>query len=216
MPARSGFAPDSVSREKVVRRGLDLTPEAAMPTPARVPGHGGRYRFREYEPHDRKVVGILRAIAHHEEPTEEWGKPPSDAVRHITVVVADCEENHRVVAAARVIANDDRVAHLQFVSVEEERRGIGLGGALLDWIETASRDEWGHRVVELEVERHNSRAMTFYERKGYAHREDYSAVARVCSENPMVRRMLGPPRVLRFVKSLKHASDENPSAGASA
>ena len=90
-----------------------------MPTPARVPGHGGRYRFREYEPRDRKVVGILRAIAHHEEPTEEWGKPPSDAVRHITVVVADCEENHRVVAAARVIANDDRVAHLQFVSVEE-------------------------------------------------------------------------------------------------
>ena len=187
-----------------------------MPTPARVPGHGGRYRFREYEPRDRKVVGILRAIAHHEEPTEEWGKPPSDAVRHITVVVTDGEENHRVVAAARVIANDDRVAHLQFVCVEEERQGIGLGGALLDWIETASRDEWGHRVVELEVERHNSRAMALYERRGYAHREDNSAVARVWSENPMIRRLLGPPRVLRFVKSLEPASDENRSAGASA
>ena len=77
-----------------------------MPVPARVPGHDGRYRFREYEPRDRKVLGVLRAVAHDEPPSEAWGKPPADEVVHRTVVLCDEQERGRVVGAARGMAQD--------------------------------------------------------------------------------------------------------------
>lgn len=98
-----------------------------MPASTPFPGYDGRFTYRPYEPRDKKVVGILRAIAHHEEPNETWEKPPSDKITHHTVVVEDANENSRVVAAARIIVTEPRLAHLQFVCVEKERRGqVGL------------------------------------------------------------------------------------------
>ena len=179
-----------------------------MPVPARVPGHDGRYRFREYEPRDRKVLGILRAVAHDEPPSEAWGKPPADEVVHRTVVLVDEHERGRGVGAARVIQQDDtRVAHLQFVCVEDGRRGLGLGTALVRWSEVIGR-EFGARKTELEVDRENVAARRLYERLGYAHEVDASAAARAWAENPLIRRVLGPPRVLKFVKDISESEGE--------
>ena len=179
-----------------------------MPVPARVPGHDGRYRFREYEPRDRKVLGILRAVAHDEPPSEAWGKPPADEVVHRTVVLVDEHERGRVVGAARVIQQDDtRVAHLQFVCVEDGRRGLGLGTALVRWSEVIG-GEFGARKTELEVDRENVAARRLYERLGYAHEVDASAAARAWAENPLIRRVLGPPRVLKFVKDISESEGE--------
>jgi len=118
-----------------------------------LPGDG-RFELRAYEPRDKKAVGILRAVAHHEEPTPEWEKPPSDALPHHTVVVAEVQEGEargRVVAAARIIVTEPHLAHLQFMCVEEGLRGRGLGSALLRWVDLTSRDACGARHVELEV-----------------------------------------------------------------
>lgn len=179
---------------------------AGMPVPARVPGHGGRYRFREYEPVDRKVLGILRAVAHDEPPTEAWGKPPHQSIVHRTVVVTDELERGRVIGAARVISQDDtdfpRVAHLQFVCVEEDKRGNGLGSALVRWTETVSDEQFRASLLELEVDRKNTRAIALYEKLGYQQQQETSAASKAWSENPVIRRMLGPPRVLRFVKAI--------------
>ena len=61
----------------------------------------GRFKYREFEMRDKKVVGVLRAIAHHEEPTPEWEKLPSDKLYswHKTQVVEDTVEK-RVVGRA--------------------------------------------------------------------------------------------------------------------
>ena len=188
-----------------------------MPVPARVPGHDGRYRFREYEPRDRKVLGILRAVAHDEPPSEAWGKPPAEEVVHRTVVLCDEQERGRVVGAARVIAQDgNRVAHLQFVCVEDGRRGLGLGTALVRWSEVIGRESFGARKAEMEVDRENARARRLYQRLGYALEVDASAAARAWAENPTIRRMLGPPRVLKFVKDISDTSAGETEARAAA
>ena len=175
-----------------------------MPVPARVPGHGGRYRFREYKPRDRKVLAILRAIAHDEPPTEAWGKPPADSILHRTVVLTDEEERGRVIGAARVLAGTEteRVAHLQFVCIEDVYRDQGLGTALVHWTEVIAGETFGSRHVELEVDRNNERALSLYARLGYLHKQDASAASKAWTENKTIRRMLGPPRVMRFVKDL--------------
>jgi ribosomal protein S18 acetylase RimI-like enzyme len=168
-----------------------------------VPGHDGRYRFREYEPRDRKVLSILRAVAHDEPHTDAWGKPPASGVVHRTVVLCDEQERGRVIGAARVIAQDaTRIAHLQFVCVEDGKRGLGLGTALVRWTEVTGKESFSARKVELEVDRSNEKARRLYERMGYALEIDSSVAARAWSANPTMRRMLGPPRVLRLVKDL--------------
>ena len=188
-----------------------------MPVPARVPGHDGRYRFREYEPRDRKVLGVLRAVAHDEPPSEAWGKPPADEVVHRTVVLCDEQERGRVVGAARVIQQDDtRVSHLQFVCVEDGRRGRGLGTALVRWSEVVGREIFGARKAEMEVDRENQAARRLYERLGYAHEVDASAAARAWAENPLIRRMLGPPRVLKLVKDISESEGEAAAGTAAA
>ena len=188
-----------------------------MPVPARVPGHDGRYRFREYEPRDRKVLGVLRAVAHDEPPSEAWGKPPAEEVVHRTVVLCDEQERGRVVGAARVIAQDgNRVAHLQFVCVEDGRRGLGLGTALVRWSEVIGRESFGARKAEMEVDRENEGAIRLYRRLGYAHEADASAASRAWAENPLIRRMLGPPRVLKFVKDISESEGEAAAATSAA
>lgn len=190
---------------KVYQRHEEEEKESGMlrgaPIDIDLPGDG-RFKFREYEPRDKKVVGILRAIAHHEEPTPEWEKPPSDKLTHHTVVVEDTHENSRVVAAARVIVTEPRLSHLQFVCVEEERRGLGLGTALLRWVDDTSWERCGAWAVELEVEAHNARAQELYGRQGYSHVPEHSAAERAWFSNPAIRRMLGAPKVLRYVKNL--------------
>ena len=68
----------------------------------------------------------------------------------------------------RVCGRAQRLAHLQFVCVEEGRRGQGLGAALLRWADQCSRDECGAWQVELEVDRTNERAQALYTRHGRA------------------------------------------------
>jgi ribosomal protein S18 acetylase RimI-like enzyme len=178
-----------------------------------VAGHDGRYAIRPYEPRDRNVVGLLRALAHDEDPDNgDWGKPPHPSVTHRTAVLTDATENARVVGAARVICDGARTAHLQFICVEEERRGLGLGGALLAWVEAIAAEAFGAREVELEVDRSNDHAQAVYRKRGYAHEEETSAANRAWSENPTIRRVLGPPRVQRFVKRL----DRGPAASSRA
>jgi len=118
------------------------------------------------------------------------------------VVVEDAWERGRVVAAARLVNTEQRLAHLQFVCVEEGRRGQGLGAALLRWADHCSRQECGAWQVELEVERTNERAQALYTRHGYAHVPEFSAASRAWFNNPAIRRMLGAPKVMRFVKDL--------------
>ena len=145
----------------------------------------------------------LSARSRDEDPDKgDWGKPPHPSVTHRTAVLTDATENARVVGAARVICDGARTAHLQFICVEEERRGLGLGGALLAWVEAIAAEAFGAREVELEVDRSNDHAQAVYRKRGYAHEEETSAANRAWSENPTIRRVLGPPRVQRFVKRL--------------
>ena len=85
-----------------------------------------------------------------------------------------------------------RVAHLQFVCVEDGRRGLGLGTALVRWSEVIGRESFGARKAEMEVDRENAGAIRLYERLGYAREADASAAARAWADNPLIRRMLGP------------------------
>ena len=53
-----------------------------------------------------------------------------------------------------------------------------------------------------QVDRGNVRAQELYARNGYAHTPEHSAAARAWFDNPAIRRMLGAPRVLRYLKPL--------------
>jgi hypothetical protein len=55
-----------------------------------------------------------------------------------------------------------------------------------------------------------------YERLGYALEVDASAAARAWAENPTIRRMLGPPRVLKLVKDISDTSAGETEARAAA
>ena len=180
-----------------------MTADVLDPKTTREWGASGRFAFRPYEPRDKQAVGVLRAIAHHEEPTPAWEKPPSDKLTHHTVVVEDTHAGGRVVAAARIILTEPRMSHLQFVCVEEVLRGQGLGTALLRWADQTSVEACGAWAVELEVARENDRAQRLYARHGYVHAPEQSAAERAWANNPAIRRMLGAPKVLRYVKSLR-------------
>ena len=68
----------------------------------------------------------------------------------------------------------------------------------------------------MEVDRENAGARRLYERLGYALEVDASAAARAWAENPTIRRMLGPPRVLKFVKDISDTSAGETEARAAA
>ena len=59
-----------------------------------------------------------------------------------------------------------------------------------------------------EVERHNARAQELYARHGYTHDSEQSAAERAWFNNPAIRRMLGAPKVLRYVKNLPRKTEE--------
>jgi GNAT superfamily N-acetyltransferase len=66
---------------------------------------------------------------------------------------------------------DKKSALLSKIYVKKERRGTGLGRALLDFAETRSA-ELGCGELWLTVNRHNAGSIAFYERRGFRKTND--------------------------------------------
>lgn len=104
----------------------------------------------------------------------------------INVVVA---RMHGQRAGFAVMRYDDEDAHLWLFAVEPRWRRLGIGSALLDWLEATVRAA-GIVSIHLEARLRNEEGRAFYRRLGYVERE------------LVPRRYLGVEDGIRLVKTV--------------
>jgi len=120
-----------------------------------------------------------RAIAHLSRTSVEQGLPWRYTPGRAAKMIRDPDFNVIVARDAQVMAGfgsmrygDDR-AHLYLIAVDSQFRRQGVGGAMLDWLESSARTA-GAGIITLECRSSNSVALAFYERAGYRRLERLS------------------------------------------
>ena len=97
-----------------------------------------------------------------------WGWTPSRVARAIidpeTNVAVIRERN--ILAAFGIMKYEDEVADLHLLAVHPSRRGLGLGGGLLAWLEQVASTA-GIVRVRLEARTDNTIGRAFYRSHGY-------------------------------------------------
>lgn len=79
-------------------------------------------------------------------------------------IVADTGSQLVGMAYAAILDNDAGVAELQEMNVRPAMQGMGVGGLLLDEVQSSFFE---CRLIRLEVEEKNHRAVRFYEAAGF-------------------------------------------------
>lgn len=87
------------------------------------------------------------------------------AIRDAATNVAVAHEADRLVGFG-IMSYGDEKAHLTLLAVSPDRRGLGVGGLLLDWLEDCARAA-GLARIELEARADNPGALAFYGLRGY-------------------------------------------------
>jgi len=87
------------------------------------------------------------------------------SIRDRATNVAVAQEAQRIVGFGIMHYGDDK-AHLSLLAVHASRRGHGVGGQLLDWLEKSARVA-GMESIELEARADNLGALAFYGLRGY-------------------------------------------------
>ncbi|MBN9244528.1 MAG: GNAT family N-acetyltransferase [Mesorhizobium sp.] len=80
-------------------------------------------------------------------------------------IVADTGSQLAGMAYAAILANDAGVVELQEMNVRPAMQGAGVGGLLLDEVQSSFFE---CRLIRLEVEEKNRRAVRFYEAAGFS------------------------------------------------
>ena len=97
------------------------------------------------------------------------------------------DENQQPVGCGAFRPLSDTTAELK--RMYSNRTSPGIGSALLSWLEEAAR-ELGYREMWLETRKINTRAVQFYQKHGYAQRDNYGPyVGRdeaICFAKPLV------------------------------
>jgi predicted GNAT family N-acyltransferase len=117
---------------------------------------------------DKATVFALRMLVFVEEqrvPPEEELDAYDVTATHFLVRVRGPLDTFppRIVATARLVDKGDGIGKIGRVAVLAEFRGMGLGAALMQYIETYSR-KIGYRRLDLEAQ---CRAIPFYQKLGY-------------------------------------------------
>ena len=96
-----------------------------------------------------------------------WQQPPGsekdDREAESTHLMA-IDSNRRVLGVGRLHLNSPTEAQVRFMAVEESAQGRGLGGALLQELETRARKAGAKRIV---LNAREGGAQAFYARNGY-------------------------------------------------
>jgi GNAT superfamily N-acetyltransferase len=130
-------------------------------------------QYAELEPERFAVPDVDASMAHFE---EVLSRPPrDDVVRLVAEVdgeavgeaIAELREPMRNAAVQPQLDVRRRRAYLGYLAVQERYRGQGVGGRLLDAVETWARKR-GAELISTDTNlRSNAGAVEFYERHGY-------------------------------------------------
>jgi ribosomal protein S18 acetylase RimI-like enzyme len=105
----------------------------------------------------------------------EYGLPWRWTPQRVSQAIQDRSTNVLVVrrgayclAGFALMQYGDETAHLSLLAVREAQRRLGMGAALLQWLEASARVA-GIQTLRLEVRASNPGAMAFYGRMGFVH-----------------------------------------------
>lgn len=105
----------------------------------------------------------------------------------VTVFVARDAEG-RALGMAALVDRGDATGELKRLYVDEAGRGQGVATAVMDALEAAARAQ-GIRTLQLETGPKQLAAIALYERRGYAHIENFGPYVgdefSVCMEKPL-------------------------------
>jgi putative acetyltransferase len=106
---------------------------------------------------DSYAAALYRAESNHMVDAESLAQP------HVVFCVARQEE--KIVACGAAVLYDN-YAEIKRMFVDEQARGLGLGGRILDYLETEAVAR-GVRTLRLETGVHSYAAIGLYEKCGY-------------------------------------------------
>jgi GNAT superfamily N-acetyltransferase len=140
----------------LVRAATDLAEQYAEVEPERfvVPDRAASLEHFEEELARPRRDDVIRLVA------EVDGQAVGEAVAELLEPLADA-------AVQPQLDVQRRRAYLGYLAVQEQFRGRGIGGRLLDAVESLAR-EWGAELISTDTNlRSNLGAVEFYERRGY-------------------------------------------------
>jgi ribosomal protein S18 acetylase RimI-like enzyme len=123
--------------------------------------------IRVYEPADEDaVVALWQASGL----TRPWNDPRADIQRKLAdspwgLLVAD-DIRHDGLAGSVMVGYDGHRGSVNYLAVRPDRRGTGLGRALMDHVESLLRAR-GCPKINLQVRPENSAVVAFYAHRGY-------------------------------------------------
>lgn len=105
----------------------------------------------------------------------------------VTVFVAR-DDTGRALGMAALVDRGDSTGELKRLFVDEAGRGQGVATSVMDALEAAARAQ-GIRTLQLETGPKQLAAIALYERRGYAHIENFGPYVgdefSVCMEKPL-------------------------------